>query len=98
MILKDVTKNLRHQTDYRIEQRFQELLRTNPNYRNLGDENRELILDLIKKYQTKARRGLKTSDYTIRHDMYDLYQHRFKLGLTEYDLDQIRDLLHDFKE
>jgi hypothetical protein len=30
--------------------------------------------------------------------MYHLYQDRVKLGLTELDLDQIRDLLESFKE
>jgi len=97
MDLKDVTKDLIDQTDYRIEQRMQEMFRTNPNFRNLDSENRELILNLIKKYKDKMRQGIKPSAYTIREDMYHLYYNRLKLKLTYNDLDQIRDLLAGFK-
>ena len=43
MDLKDVTKNLTDQTAYRIEQRFEEMMRTNPNYKNLDEANKKLI-------------------------------------------------------
>lgn len=97
MDLKDVTKNLSDQTNYRIEQRLMEMMRSNPKYRNLDGENRELILKLIEKYKAKAREGIKSSEYTIKEDMYHLYQNRLKLNLTYNDLDQIRDLLFSFK-
>lgn len=97
MDLKEVTKDLTEQTAYRIEQRFKEMLRTNPRYKNLDAGNRQLILDLIAKYKEKRRQGLKPSLYTIREDMYRLYQNRLKLNLTYHDLDQIRDLLGSFK-
>ena len=97
MDLKDVTQDMKDQTSYRIEQRMAELLRTNPHYKNLDGANRQLILDLIEKYKNKAREGIKTSDYTIREDMYHLYENRLKLNLTTNDLDQIRELLSSFK-
>ncbi|MFA5109442.1 MAG: hypothetical protein WC458_02785 [Patescibacteria group bacterium] len=97
MDFKDVTKNLKDQTDYRLSQRLEEMMRVNPNFKNLDAGNRELIFDLLKKYKDKARRGLKTSGYTVREDMYHLYQNRLKLKLTERDLDQIRELLESFK-
>jgi hypothetical protein len=96
MDLQDVTKDLSEQTDYRIEQRLEELMRTNPHYKNLDGENRELILGLIKKYKEKKREGIKTSHLTVRDDMYHLYQNRLKLKLTYNDLDQIRGLLEKF--
>ena len=43
MELKDVTKNLRSQTHYRLEQKFKRMMRTNPRYRNLDKENQKLI-------------------------------------------------------
>jgi len=98
MNLQDVTQDLRDQIDYRLEQRFQKMLRTNPRYKNLSAENRDLVMDLVKKYQDKLRRNLDISDYTVRHDMYRLYQNRFKMKLTIDDLDQIRDLLQSFKD
>jgi len=94
--LQDITKDLSEQTDYRIEQRLQELLRTNPRYKNLDAANRDLILGLIKKYKEKKREGIKTSQLVVRRDMYNLYQNRLKLKLTYNDLDQIRDLLESF--
>jgi len=97
MDLKDVTKDLTEQTAYRIEQRFKEMLRTNPRYRNLNAGNRQLILDLIAKYKDKIRHGIAPSAYTIREDMYHLYENRLKLNLTYNDLDQIRELLASFK-
>jgi len=98
MDLKDVTQDLRNQNSYRLEQRFREMLRTNPGYKNLGAENRDLVMDLIEKYQSKLRRNETISDYTVRHDMYHLYQNRFKMKLTINDLDQIRELLKSFKD
>lgn len=98
MDLKDVTKDLADQTSYRIRQRFLEMMRTNPKYKNLDHENQKLILDLIEKYKEKLNRGIKPSRYTIKQDMYRLYEDRLKLGLTYNDLDQIRDLLLSFKD
>jgi hypothetical protein len=97
MELKDVTKNLRDQTSYRVEQRFKEMMRINPHYRNLDAANQKLILDLITKEKRKAQQGIKTSGYTIREELYHLYQDRIKLGLTYNDLDQIKELLESFK-
>lgn len=97
MDLKDVTKDLTDQTAYRLHQRFEEMMRTNPRYKNLDEANQKLILDLIEKYKAKMIHGIKPSRYIIREDMYNLYEHRLKLGLTYNDLDQIRDLLLSFK-
>jgi hypothetical protein len=98
MELKDVTKNLKDQTSYRLEQRFKEMMRTSPHYRNLDAANQKLIMDLITKEKRKAIQGIKTSGYTIREELYHLYQDRIKLGLTYHDLDQIKELLESFKE
>jgi len=97
MDLKDVTKDLIGQTDYRIEQRMQQMFRTNPNFKNLDSKNKELVFDLIKKYKEKMRQGIKPSAYTIHQDTYNLYENRIKLNLTPHDLEQIRDLLGSFK-
>lgn len=97
MDLQDLTKDLANQENYRITRRMEELMRTNPNFRNLDSANRELILNLINKYKEKIRRGIKPSSITIREDKYDLYQKRIKLGLTPTDLEQINDLLDSFK-
>ncbi|MCX6794884.1 MAG: hypothetical protein NTY31_02780 [Candidatus Falkowbacteria bacterium] len=98
MDLQDITKDLTSQTNYRITQRMEEMMRTNPNYRNLDEANRGVIMDLIKKYKEKIRHGLKPSRLTVKEDKYYLYENRVKLGLTHYDLEQINNLLDSFKE
>lgn len=98
MDLKGVTKDLKDQTDYRLEQRFDELMRRNPRYSNLDSSNRRLITDLIKKYKRKLLDHAYPSRLTIHEDMYHLYQNRIKLGLTYNDLDQIKELLESFKK
>jgi hypothetical protein len=98
MDLKSVAKDLKDQTNYRLDQRFDELIRKNPRYQNLDDANRDLISDLLKKYKEKIRKGIKPSRLAVKEDMYNLYQNRLKLGLTYNDLDQIRDLLSSLKD
>ncbi|HPY08469.1 MAG: hypothetical protein ACOX0H_02175 [Patescibacteria group bacterium] len=98
MQLKDVTKNLKDQTDYRLDQRLDKMFRVNPRYKHLDAQDREIILDLLKKYKEKRRRGIKASRLSIKNDMYYLYHNRIKLGLTKNDLDDIRDLLLSLKE
>jgi len=98
MDLQDVTKDLANQTNYRVTQRMEEMMRTNPSYKNLGGANRELILNLINKYKEKIKQGLKPSSLTIREDKQHLYSNRIKLGLSPYDLEQINKLLDSFKK
>ncbi len=98
MDLTSITKDLKDTNDYRLDQRFDKLMRTNPRYKNLNGENRELIMDLILKYKNKIREHNYPSSLTIRHDTHHLYMNRVKLGLTYHDLDQIKELLQSFKE
>jgi hypothetical protein len=97
MDLQDVAKDVVNQTNYRLTQRLEELMRTNPSYRNLSGENRDLVMNLIKKYQDEIRRGLKPSLAVVREDKYKLYENRIKLGLSPEDLEQINQLLDSFK-
>lgn len=92
-----MTQDLPDQTVYRLEQRFEELMRTNPAYRNLDAGNRQIIMDLLAKYKEKLRHGIKPSRITVNEDMYHLYENRIKLNLSHTDLDQIRELLESFK-
>ena len=97
MDLTDVTKDLSGRENWRIERQLDDLIRHNPRYNHLDDDNRELILNLIKKYKEKIRKGIKPSLKTVREDKYYLYQNRIKLGLTPEDLAKINKLLDSFK-
>ena len=98
MELKDVAKNLSKQTEYRLDQRLDALLRKNPKYRHLGDGEQKLILDLLDKYKEKKRKGIQISGFSIRRDVYNLYRNRLKMGLTYNDLDKIKELLNTLKD
>lgn len=96
MGLSNLAADAKKMTDYRLDQKLDVLLRKNPAFRNLRD-NQELVFDIIKKYKEKSRRGIATSRLTVKRDMYKLYQERAKLGLSLSDLDDLRDLLSSFK-
>jgi len=98
MQLRDVAKNLRDQTDHRLDQRLDMMFRVNPRYSHLDAKDRGIILDLLKKYKEKRRRGIKATRLSVKSDMYKLYHNRIKLGLTHNDLDKIRDLLLSLKD
>ncbi len=98
MSLREVAKDLGKQTEYRLDQRFDELLRRNPRYRHLDSGDQEIIKDLLDKYKQKKRKGIAISGLAVRRDMYSLYHNRIKLGLTLNDLDDIRDLLTSLKD
>lgn len=96
MGLSDIASQAKGMTDFRLDQKLDEFFRKNPSFKNLKD-NQDLIFDVIKKYKEKSRHGIKTSDYTIRHDLHHLYEKRLELDLTINDLDNLRDLLGTFK-
>jgi len=98
MQLNDITNNLTRQMDYKIVEKMERLLATNPRYKNLDKANLELILDLIRKYKERIRKGITITTRMIKDDRYYLYHNRVKLGLSEVDLKQIFDLLENFKK
>lgn len=98
MSLQEITKDLGKQTEYRLDQRFDTLLRRNPRYRHLDSGDQQIIKDLLEKYKEKKRKGISISGLSVRRDMYSLYHNRIKLGLTLNDLDDIRDLLTSLKD
>ncbi len=96
--LSDVTKNLTNERSAIIAKRLGRLSVINPNYKNLDEDNKKVILDLIEKYKKILKRGVKTSSLMIKRDRSYLYSNRIKLGLSQTDLKQIFDLLESFKD
>lgn len=97
MKLTDVSNDLADKRDFEIVRKMERLLAISPKYKNIDSKNKELILDLIRKYKKLLDRGIKPSRLTIKRDRYKLYHERVKLGLSETDLKQIFDLLESFK-
>jgi len=98
MDLNDFLANIKDQPSYIIERNLNSLVRQNYHFQSLSSDNREIVLSLVKKYKEKLRTGVGVSQYTINRDMYNLYQKRLKLKLTEVDRDHIRDILESFKQ
>ncbi len=98
MDLEDFLKDVNDQPTYIVERKLNELVRKNYHFQSLSSDNRELVLSLVKKYKDKIRTGVGVSQYVINRDMYNLYQKRLELKLTEVDRDHIRDILQGFKK
>jgi hypothetical protein len=98
MDVKDLMDNVSELTDYEFENRLNKLVRDNSRYRNLDAKNREIVLDLVKKYKTHLRKGIGISYTNIRNESYKLYKNRLKLDLTEADLKDIKEILGMFKK
>jgi hypothetical protein len=98
MDLKDLMEKADSLTEREFEIKLNELVRENYKYKNLSSDNREIVLDLVKKYKDKVRRGVGISEYTLRLDTHNLYEKRLKLNLTENDLEDIKEILEEFRK
>jgi len=98
MDVQDLLENAGSLTDYEFEQRLNKLVRENYRYKNLDEKNRELIMDVVKKYRTYLRKGIGISASSIQNETYRLHKKREKLGLTEEDLKDIKEILNEFRK
>lgn len=98
MNVQDLLKNASSLTDYEFEQQLNRLVRENYRYKNLDAKNRKLILDVVKKYRTYLKKGIPISSTSISNETYRLYKKREKLGLTEEDLKDIKEILKEFRK
>lgn len=98
MELKDFLEDVKDEESYIIERKLNDLVRQNYHYKNLNENNREIVLHLVLKYKEKLRKGIGLSQYMINKDMYELHQHRVEKGLTLVDLKNIREIAESFKE
>ena len=98
MKITDITNNLTHETNERMGLKFDRLMATSPRFKNLDQANRQVVLDLVKKYKERVIRGIEPTRLMIKEDRLNLYQNRIKLGLSETDLKQIYSLLESFKK
>jgi len=98
MQLEDFLESVKDLPSYKIERELNSLVRRNYKFRNLSSDNKEVVLDLIKKNKDKIRRGLGISQYLIDKELYRLHQKRHDKDLTKRDRDQIRMILENFKK
>lgn len=97
MQFEEFLTSIKDQPSYIVERKLNALVRKNHNFKNLSTDNRKLVLELIKKYRPKIRKGIGVSQYLINKDMYRLYQGRFEQDLSPRDREQIRAILESLK-
>ena len=97
MRITDITKDLRNERDSRLVSKLDRLMRS-PRYKTINDENKEVILSIIRKYKERAKKGLTISTRMIKEHRSYLYKNRAKLDLSKVDRQQIFNLLDSFKK
>lgn len=97
MDIKDLMKNVKTMTSDQIENKLDQMVRSNSRFSNLDEKNKEIVLDLIAEYKKDIRRGIAITSYKIQRDTHPLYEKRLSLGLTLKDIDDIRDILNAFR-
>ena len=97
MDIKDLVGDAKNLTDWEFERRLNKLVRDNSRYYNLDDKNKKVILDLVKKYKPKLRKGIGISSTNLDLDRYRLRRDRLKLGLSEEDLKDMDEFIKGFK-
>jgi len=98
MDIQELLATAKEQTFDRFAQKLNSLIRENYKFSNLDEDNRKIILDIIKKHLGDIHNGQGISSTVLERERYGLYQHREKLKLTEADLADIKEILNLFKK
>ncbi|MEI7620554.1 MAG: hypothetical protein WCJ57_03205 [Candidatus Falkowbacteria bacterium] len=97
MDIKDLMKNIKTMTSDEIENKLDRMVRNNSRFSNLNEKNKEIVLDLIGEYKQDIVNGIKITSEKIQHDTHPIYEKRLSLGLTERDIEDIREILKAFR-
>jgi hypothetical protein len=97
MDIKDLMKNVKTMTGDQIENKLDQMVRSNSRFSNLNEKNKEIVLDLISDYKQDIRNGISITSDKIQRDTHPLYEKRLSLGLTEKDINDIREILKAFR-
>lgn len=97
MNIDDLVKDAINLTDERFEMRLNSLVRENSSFRNLDENNREVVIEIFKKFKDRLRKGYDISDRLIKDEYMHLYKNRLELNLTEEDLRDIKEIMRGFQ-
>ncbi len=98
MALKEFSAKVQTSPSYLLSRKLDAFIRTNRSFRNLDQDNRKVLLDILEEYRVRSRRGYDITTNQVRRDMYKLHSQRIKLGLSKVDLEDIRKILTSFIE
>ena len=97
MNVKDLMKNAKNLTDLEFERKLNKLVRDNHRYKNLNEDNRKIILEIVDNYKDRLRDGRGISYDRRYKDLYKLRSNRVKLGLSDEDIKDVKEILDSFK-
>lgn len=97
MDFKDIAEGARDMTDTELKRALYSCVRNNSKLKNLDSKNREVLMDIIKKFQKYLKRNIGISSTMIRREMYDLSRNQHKLGLDDADMDDLKEILEEFR-
>jgi len=90
-------KDAKNLTDKEFERKLNKLVRDNYRYKNLDKGNRKIILDIVDEYKDRLREGRGISYDRRYKDLYKLRKNKIRLGLSDGDLKDIKNILDSFK-
>lgn len=96
--ISDLLENAEDLTSYELENRLNKLIRSNYKYKNLNHDNRDLVLDIIKKYLHYIRQGKGITTSMRLNEIRKLRRKQTELDLSESDMDDIKDILAEFRK
>ncbi len=97
MNIKDLMKNVKDLTDKEFERKLNKLVRDNYRYKNLNEDNRKIILEIVDEYKDILRDGRSISYDRRYKDLYKLRKNKIKLGLSDEDLKDIKNIIDSFR-
>ncbi|MCX6792420.1 MAG: hypothetical protein NTY12_00110 [Candidatus Falkowbacteria bacterium] len=86
-----------HDSEY-FRRKLNDFVIQHPQFSNLSQDNKKILLDLIHKHIDMIRKGVGISAYVIQQETHRLYENRLKLKITEKDLEDIREIMGLFKK
>lgn len=98
MDIGDLVKDAKDLSSSEFERRLNKLARENYHFRNLSAGNKKIIMDLVGKYASDIRSEGGISAYALQSEGYKLHMDRIKLGLTEKDVKDIKEILAMLKK
>jgi hypothetical protein len=97
MDIQDLMSDVKGTPGHIFERKLNHFVRNNHSFKNLDENNKGLIKDMVGNYRKNYLvRGRSVPSYTLKNDMYKLYQNRQKLGLSENDLKDIKNIMSEF--
>lgn len=96
MPLAKFSTKVKETPSHRLARQLDSFIRSNRSFRNLDKDNQKVLLEILKDYRLKSRRGRSITSIQVRRDMNKLSSQRVKLGLSRIDLADIRKILNAF--